>query len=129
MTRHEFSKPTRRAALARSGGVCEASGRVYGLQPETRCTALLSYGVEFDHYPLPAHAEDSAKIDNCVACCPACHAWKTRTYDIPIEAKIKRVQRAHGRRPDNRKPRPKMKGPGFQKGSRPMQSRQFERQK
>ncbi len=94
--RHEFSKATKKAALLRSGGVCEASGTVYGLQPETRCTTSLGLGVEFDHYPLPAHAENSATVENCQAVCPAHHKYKTRTYDIPIEAKLKRIQREHG---------------------------------
>jgi len=116
--RSEFSKPTRRAALARSGGICEASGRVYGLEPETRCTASLSHGVEFDHYPLPAHAENSAGLENCVACCPKCHKHKTRTFDIPAEAKMKRVQRFHGTLPDKRKSKPRMRSKGFSRTMR-----------
>ena len=94
--RHEFSRGTKKAALLRSGGVCEASGTVYGLEPETRCTVSLGLGVEFDHYPLPAHAENSNTVENCQAVCPAHHRFKTRTFDIPVEAKLKRVQRKHG---------------------------------
>jgi len=94
--RHEFSKAVKQAALRRSGGVCEAEGRVYGLEPETRCTRLLSYGVQYDHWPLPAHAENSNGLENCMAVCPQCHLFKTRTFDTPAEARIKRIRRSNG---------------------------------
>lgn len=93
MTRLEFSKSTRKAALIRSGGICEAMGVVYGLEPGERCTASLAYGVEYDHYPLSALDEASNGLENCVACCPAHHKHKTRTYDIPMQAKGKRIRR------------------------------------
>lgn len=93
--RHEFSKPTKREALKRSNGLCEAVGTVYGLDPGQRCNAPLSHGVEFDHYPVPATERDSDGLDNCVACCRACHSFKTRTLDIPIQAKTKRVSDKH----------------------------------
>ncbi len=96
MTRLEFSKATRKAALMRSGGICEAMGAVYGLEPEIRCTASLAFGVEFDHYPKSALDEDSNGLDNCVACCPAHHKHKTRTYDIPMQAKGRRIRRELG---------------------------------
>ena len=93
MTRHEFRKSTKQAALKRSGGICEAMGSVYGLEPKTRCTASLAAGVEFDHYPKSALDDDSDGLDNCVACCPAHHRFKTSTYDIPMQAKGKRIRR------------------------------------
>lgn len=89
--RHEFSKPTKREALKRSAGLCEAVGEVYGLA----CNAPLSHGVEFDHYPIAATERDSDGLDNCVACCPTCHGWKTRNFDIPAQAKSKRVRDKH----------------------------------
>lgn len=95
MTRAEFSKPTKREALKRSAGLCEAIGAVYGLDPGRRCNAPLSHGVEFDHYPVPATERDSDGLDNCVACCPTCHRFKTRTFDIPVQAKTKRVSDKH----------------------------------
>ena len=52
--RYEFSKATKRQALQRSAGLCEAVGAVYGLKPAERCNAPLAKGVEFDHYPAPA---------------------------------------------------------------------------
>ena len=95
MARHEFSKATKRAALKRSGGKCEAVGKRYGFEAGQICGWPLDQGVEFDHWPLPAHAEDSDKLENCVACCPTCHSYATRTQDIPREAKMKRVQDRH----------------------------------
>lgn len=91
MARHEFSKPTKREALKRSEGRCEAIGAVYGLPPGQRCNAPLSHGVEFDHYPVPATDRDSDGLENCVAACKVCHGFKTRSYDIPMQAKGKRV--------------------------------------
>jgi hypothetical protein len=95
MKRAEFSKETRRAALKRSGGLCEATGKVYGLEPGQRCNAKLMYGVEFDHYPIRAADGGSADLSNCVAVCKKCHKWKTRTFDIPLAAKGKRVRDRH----------------------------------
>jgi 5-methylcytosine-specific restriction protein A len=111
LPRSEFSKPTRREALKRSGGYCEAVGKAYGLPSGHRCNAPLSHGVEFDHYPVPATERDSDGLDNCVTCCKACHGFKTRTLDIPIQAKTKRVSDKHNgiRQPS------RMRGPGFRK--------------
>jgi 5-methylcytosine-specific restriction enzyme A len=92
MTRAEFSKETKRQALQRSGGFCEAIGKVYGLEPGQRCWAKLAYGVEFDHYPVRAADGGSAELSNCLAVCLKCHRWKTRTFDIPQAAKCKRVR-------------------------------------
>lgn len=94
--RYEFTKPVKRDALARSGGRCEAVGVVYGLKPGERCNAPFKAGAkEFDHYPVPATEEGSDALENCVVCCPACHAHKTRTFDIPVQAKTKRVSDKH----------------------------------
>ncbi len=94
--RHEFTKSVKQASLRASGGVCMAVGTVYGLEPGTRCTRLLSEGVDFDHYPLPAHAEGSNTLENCVAVCRHCHKHKTATFDTPFEAKLKRSLRKRG---------------------------------
>lgn len=93
--RYEFSKQVKREALARSGGRCEGIGEVYGLPPGQRCNAPLSHGVEFDHYPVPATEIASDTLDNCMAVCRTCHGRKTRTFDIPIQAKTKRVSDKH----------------------------------
>lgn len=116
--RYEFSKSVKRQANARSGGRCEAVGVAYGLPAGKRCNALFKGGRrEFDHYPLPATMEGSDTIDNCVVCCPECHGHKTRTLDIPVQAKTKRVSdKANGIRPT-----PKLQSQGFQRA--PRQSR------
>ena len=95
MKRQEFSKPTRRQALQRSKGRCEAVGKVYGLRAGERCNAPLSKGVEFDHYPIRAADGGPAALENCVAVCLLCHRHKTRKFDIPSAAKGKRVNDRH----------------------------------
>lgn len=93
--RHEFSKPTKRAAVFRANGRCEASGPVYGLEPEAGCWADLGHGFEIDHYPLPATMEGSDSLGNAVVCCKKCHSFKTANFDIPVQAKTKRVSDKH----------------------------------
>lgn len=93
--RYEFSKQTKREALRRSEGLCEAVGAVYGLGPGQRCNAPLSHGVEFDHYPAPATDKGSDTLENCVAACRTCHRTKTSSFDVPMQAKAKRVSDKH----------------------------------
>jgi 5-methylcytosine-specific restriction endonuclease McrA len=94
MSRAEFSKPTKRAALRRSGNFCEAVGSMYGLDEGTRCNAPLGYGVEFDHVILDANSKDNS-LENCAAVCVRCHRWKTAHVDIPTNAKTQRQQDDH----------------------------------
>lgn len=93
--RYEFTRSIKREALKRSGGLCEAVGDVYGLAPGQRCNAPLSHGVEIDHYPAPATDKGSDTLDNAVACCPTCHRVKTSSYDVPMQAKGKRISDKH----------------------------------
>jgi 5-methylcytosine-specific restriction protein A len=109
MNRSEFSKQVRRDALKRSGGFCEGVGELYGVAFGTRCNAPLSYGVEFDHWPIAATEPDCTGLDNCVAVCPTCHSYKTRKYDIPAQAKSKRVRDKH----QGIRKASSMRGPGF----------------
>lgn len=96
MPRHNFSPKVKRQARERSGGFCEASGVVYGLQPGQRCNVPLEgKRVEIDHYPIPATEEGSDVLENAVACCTKCHGFKTASYDIPMQAKGKRVSDRH----------------------------------
>lgn len=126
MPRHEFSTKTKREALKRSGGLCEAVGAVYGLDPDQRCNGNLGAGVEFDHYPLPATDKGSDTLENCVACCKTCHRIKTSHYDLPMQAKGKRVRDRHL----GIKPKSKWTGRGFAKAepqrsaSRPIRKRE-----
>lgn len=91
MARKNFSKKTRRAALARSGMLCEAIGAMYGLEPGKRCNAPLSAGVEFDHIVLDANSHDDS-LENCASVCIKCHKLKTAKHDIPMAAKTVRMQ-------------------------------------
>lgn len=91
MSRHEFTKPTKREALRRSGMLCEAVGTWYGLDAGKRCNAPLSAGVEFDHIDLDANSCDNS-LSNCAAVCVPCHRFKTAKHDIPVAAKTLRQQ-------------------------------------
>ena len=92
--RREFTKGTKRGALRRSGGLCEASGSMYGLVTGARCNAPLGYGVEFDHVILDANSKDNS-LENCAAVCIRCHKWKTANHDTPMAAKTVRQQDKH----------------------------------
>ncbi|MBJ6986898.1 HNH endonuclease [Devosia sp. MC521] len=101
--RYEFSKGTKREARHRSRDLCEAVGEVYGLPPGQRCNAPLSAGVEYDHYPAPATDKGSDTLENCVATCKTCHRFKTSSFDVPMQAKAKRVSDKHlGIRPHSK---------------------------
>lgn len=114
MSRANFDKPTKRAALARSEGLCEASGAFYGLSEGRRCNLPLAQGVEFDHFDLDANSKDNS-LENCMAVCIRCHAWKTRHYDTPKAAETLRQQdRARG----VVKPKGQLRGPGFAKSAK-----------
>lgn len=114
--RHEFSKKVKREALRRSGGRCEAQGEVYGLPSGQRCNAPLSQGWEADHYPVAATERDSDGLENCVSCCRTCHKHKTRTFDVPMQAKSKRVSDRHlGIKRTSSRPMPGSKASGIRK--------------
>lgn len=89
--RAEFTKQTKRDALKRAQGKCEAVGEWYGLPMGKRCEMPLSYGVEFDHVILDANSKDNS-LENCAAVCKKCHGIKTRTRDTPTAAKTLRQQ-------------------------------------
>jgi 5-methylcytosine-specific restriction protein A len=91
MARREFTKATKRAALARSGGRCEAVGAWYNLAPGCRCNAPLAAGVEFDHIVLDANSHDNS-LENCAAVCIPCHRFKSAKIDTPKAAKTLRQQ-------------------------------------
>lgn len=92
--RREFTKPTKRQALKRSGGLCEAIGQWYGLEKGQRCNLPLAYGIHFDHIDLDANSKDNS-LSNCAAVCLKCHGKKTRNHDIPLAAKTLREQDKH----------------------------------
>jgi 5-methylcytosine-specific restriction enzyme A len=94
MSRKEFSKATKRAALERSDGGCEATGIFYGLSDGSKCFNRLSRGVEFDHILACSNGGDNS-LANCLAICPICHRFKTKNHDTPRAAKIKRQSDKH----------------------------------
>ncbi|NTA27452.1 HNH endonuclease [Allorhizobium ampelinum] len=109
MARHEFTKKTKREALARSEMKCEAIGKVYGLDPGKRCNMPLSNGVQFDHIVADALGGDNG-LDNCAAVCIKCHKIKTSANDTPKAAKTKRVSdKAKG----IKAAKPPIRSPGF----------------
>jgi hypothetical protein len=91
VSRAEFKKETKRLALKRSGGLCEAVGELYGLPAGQRCNAPLAYGVEFDHVILEANSHDNS-LGNCAATCKRCNQWKAHKHDTPMAAKTVRQQ-------------------------------------
>lgn len=87
MARKEFAKKTKREAYARSNGRCEAEGDAYGHDAGVRCNAILARsGVHYDHVDPDANSKDNS-LENCCACCPRCHDWKTSHRDRPLIAK------------------------------------------
>lgn len=92
--RSEFTKPTKRAALERSGMLCEAVGADYGLDEKKRCNAPLSYGLDFDHVIADSIGGDNS-LENCAAVCRTCHKFKTARIDTPRAAKTKRISDKH----------------------------------
>lgn len=88
--RAEFTKQTKRDALKRAQGKCEAAGMWYGLALG-RCDRILGYGVQFDHIILDANSKDNS-LENCAAVCIPCHKYKTRHHDTPLAAKTLRQQ-------------------------------------
>ena len=116
--RYKFSKEVKRLANARANDRCEAEGVVYGLKRGQRCNAsLVGKRREHDHYPLPATMEGSNTLDNCVTCCTDCHSYKTAHFDIPVQAKTKRVSDRH----NGIRKAPTLRSAGFVKA--PKQSR------
>lgn len=91
MARAEFDKATKKAALKRAAGKCEAVGTWYGLKPGKRCEAPLGYGFDFDHIILDANSKDNS-LENCACVCRVCHKKKTTKHDIPLAAKTVRQQ-------------------------------------
>lgn len=94
MGRREFSKETKRLALARAAGHCECTGGMYGLNAGERCNMPLDRGVEFDH-AIADSIGGEPTLENCVAACSRCHSFKTRYVDTPRAAKAKRQSDKH----------------------------------
>ncbi len=94
MSRKEFSKEVRRAAIKRADGRCEAVGKAYGLEPNTRCGASIAYGFHIDHI-VPDGLGGDASLENAACVCKACHKVKTERQDTSQIAKMKRQRDKH----------------------------------
>jgi 5-methylcytosine-specific restriction protein A len=82
MSRREFSKLVKRDAFLRADGKCEGAN----------CGAKLTKGkFAYDH-DIADGLGGEPTLDNCVVLCSACHGVKTAKHDIPLIAKIKRIQ-------------------------------------
>lgn len=92
--RREFTTETRKAALKRAKGQCEAVGEFYNLRTGERCTATLANGFQFDHIILEANSKDNS-LENCACVCLPCHRIKTRLLDIPLAAKTRAQGEKH----------------------------------
>jgi 5-methylcytosine-specific restriction endonuclease McrA len=77
MSRTEFTRKTKQAALLRSGLRCEASGPRYGLDEGQRCNCSLTLGVQYDH-DVPDQLGGDNSLENCRSICVQCHRIKTR---------------------------------------------------
>lgn len=78
MSRHEFSKSTKRDASIRCKGKCEGCG-----------VRLRIGGYHYDHIN-PDWFSGSNALDNCQVLCLRCHKQKTAEEDQPNIAKAKR---------------------------------------
>lgn len=134
MSRHEFPTAVKREALERSAGQCEAVGERYGFPSGVRCWRPVAKGaVNYEHWPRGAHDPhpETVTIGNCTAICPECNTHANNRHDTPREAKMKRVKHSHAihearmaqkagldvsEPAPKRKPRPKMRRRGFQRG-------------
>lgn len=102
--RKGFSKRERAEAFMRAGGRCEA------------CNAKVTGKYEVDHRIALDHT-GKHEPGNWRVLCVDSHKVKT-AKDIGISAHINRIHVKHGFTDPKRKPRPKMKGAGFQDRTR-----------
>lgn len=129
MARKEFSQATRKRAMKRSKGRCEAVGIKYGLPQDQRCNAPIDdKSVEYDHFAEEYLTHDNS-IENAKAVCHICHKYKTRRGSKE-RAKMKRLEKDrlnqnNERKSQRDKPKPKYNWP---KG-RKLKSRGFNKRK
>lgn len=88
--RTEFSKATKRAIHARSGGRCECH-RCPGLVP---CGQPLSFPMFYEHI-IQCEVGGDASVENGAVLNRTCWKAKTATQDLPVIAKCKRVSDRH----------------------------------
>lgn len=113
MPRTEFTRATKRDALARSGHRCETTGTRYGFEEGQRCNCSLSLGVQFDH-DVPDQLGGDNSLENCRAICVQCHKHKTRN-DV---RQIRKSDRQRDKSSGVIRPAGKIKSAGFAKTER-----------
>ena len=86
MSRHEFSRKTRRLAWERANGVCEGT-----LPSGGRCYVPLHNAWHEFHHIDPDWISSNNELDNCAVLCRACHVLVTKQNKKDI-AKIKRIR-------------------------------------
>lgn len=89
--RREFSNPVKRAAFARSRGICECHRitGVPGLLPGG-CNKPLGVGNLFYEHINPDGRGGAPSLDNCACLTKTCWRIKTDTFDRPVVAKANR---------------------------------------
>lgn len=84
--RREFSKDTKRAALKRSGGICECH-RMPKIFP-VACGLKHGHGNRFFEHVDPDGAGGSNDLERCAVLTKTCWRYKTDHYDKPLVAKV-----------------------------------------
>lgn len=87
--RLEFTAATKRAAYARSGGICECHRVAVLHRPRSGCGMTLGAGNVFYEHIIPDNirCDDSNSLDNCAVLCRTCWREKTDRYDRKVIAK------------------------------------------
>lgn len=96
-SRLEFTKPTKRAALARSQGICECA-RVPSLMRILRgnpCTVRLSTGNTEYHHIVADYFRPDNSLDNLACLTRTCHALVTDLVDKKEIARTRRREDRH----------------------------------
>lgn len=109
MNRVEFTGKTKLAALDRSKGVCEC----HLIPRMIPCGLKLKGQPIFYEHIIQCEVGGDNSLENCAALTKTCWRSKTDTQDLPIIAKVKRVERKH----NGIRKAPKMQGQGFRKAS------------
>lgn len=113
--RREFSKQVKREALRRANKKCEGEN----------CHALTGVKFHFDHVIADGLGGEPT-LENCAVLCHVCHNQKTSKHDVPLIAKVKRINDKHS---GIRTVRQKIQSAGFRKAapqrtaSRPIERR------
>lgn len=110
MHRSEFTPKTKREALQRAAGTCEASGVKYGHKGDERCGESLSEGFQVDHVLECREADDGGdnSLQNALCVCIPCHQYKTNR----VRQECAKSERLAGRKEKT--------GSRWKWGSRPM---------